>query len=638
MIQKSQKEPKKHLKKTLERSKQRLNQSRQPSWQKCSKQALFLLLIGVKRLVLGATFNKLNSQVTSLNVPITCSETSYFGFYNIHFEDSTTRVYSFNLDGSKVGAAPKFIDNEYGMYELGNDCYMHATNQIVKDQPIFVLVFERSADPNEKCKLARIITRGPITTCSGSPTNILTAVIGFKKSDDSAATSAAFSKISRAVNTPHGNYQSLKSWHISIDDASFSFASIDDQFLEMMLMNVIINPLPTPVSMIRHLSFKEINDHIGANPFAVLVNPGDFAKRLIQDELPGYYLDVYNGDPATDDSSKVLAQRLYLIGHRTAQLQFYIPKPSQIAVGETHGIQFKVRYFKSTPGNTANPRLFEYNIQVTRTATHLNFGVKRGTTDIPGLNMAKAYTGGDKFIYVNFNFGKGVLYWVDKDNAKSKTYETLHVFEVGQAVQSKVNSFETSSEQIPIILNIKPYSSYSSLTYSTVEYKPHSGVTTNKAGFRVLTLRVLDGVVPPSLVATMNPGSYSSRCYYTHSLSGNCLAMAHLSDLAEPQFLDYVEKGTTQVMTASAELASACRVVFGQNKCLWPKPNYISNLEEAMTLPLDLNGNLPLADYEALTDQTIKGFATEVTSNTGRKYLVGCPETCKKKIQKVLIF
>ena len=508
---------------------------------------------------------------------------------------------------------------------------MH-TNQIDKDKPVFVFVFQGNGDTFNKCKLVKIITRGPIETCSGSPVLLTTGPFEFRQNNHSPGTAALFSILFREL-TPHANYYLMDNVLVTLEDGSFDPASsIDDDFLGMLLMHTVRDSQPIPVTMIKYQDFTNVNTYASQNSFAVEVKAGDAVQRLIRDDLPGYYLDVYNGNPVTDDSSKVLRRVMNYAGQRTFQVQFYIAKPAQIAQGETHTIKFIGKVYRTAGSQTLVQKEFEYNIEMTRTATHINFVVKRGTTHITQLDIAKAYTGGNKFIYVNFNIGKGILYWIDTSNAQSKTYETLHVFEVGQTVQSKVNSF-TASEKIEDVISIKTSSTgFSLLGYLSVQYIPHTGVTTNKAGYRVITLTNLVGVVPPSLVANLNPANYHDRCYYPSVESGECIAMAILSDPTENQLLDYLDLNTRTVKTASGAFAMGCKVVASPTKCLIPMPNYISNLEWDGDSPLPNNGNMLLADYQALTDSKPKDFFAEYTSSSGNKYLVACPTSCMNKL------
>ena len=604
---------------------------------------LFLLFLGVKRLVKGATYTNLLRYTYSTSITLQCSSASHFTFYSTFFQkmSASPTIYTFNLDGTKVGSAPTYIPDDttptpvdqYGMYEIGNDCYMH-TNQDDRDTATFILVIENSGDATNKCKLTRIITKGPITPCVSDPKeqDLFGGPLELVLSDNAAGTAAAFLKVKADKHSYHRT-DKLYGSVISLDDPTFSLpASVDNQFVEMLVLEFVDTVISYLLSgMIDYLVFDNINQRLTDNPFAVEVKPADVAKRLIHDDLPGYYLDVYNGDPNTDDSSKVLAKVMTTRGQFTIQTELYIQKPDQIAVGETHSIEIKSRYFKFVSTDPALNRDLQYKIEVTRTATLLQFRVKRGAGEVavPALNIDKSYAGGTDYISFNFDIGKGILYYININDGRSKTYETLHVYSVGQPIQQASATVE-ANEDVATILSAKfTENTYSSTIYTTVRYLPHTGVTTNKAGFRVMRLRPISGVVTPYLVATMNPGSYKARCFNRLPKSQRCLAMAHLSDPSETQALDYI-KYHNQGSTATGTLATVCKTISTYNRCYNGKPGYIVNLEVGAQLPLPADGLMSLADYDAFPDQSVKDLLVEVTSNTGTRYLITCPPSCKK--------
>ena len=419
---------------------------------------------------------------------------------------------------------------------------------------------------------------------------------------------------------------------------SFNFANLDEELVEMFLMSISQSSIDTPIAVVDYTTFSDVNGHLSINtdPWAKGINPGDAAKRMIQDDLPGYYLDVHNG--AGDDDSKILRKRIRRNSPSGTTASFYFQKPGMLAEGLTHTIEILGKYFRTEATQRAFTRDSNYQIEVTKVGSNIQFRVKRNGGAVGDLDIDKPLPTGTNFLYFTIQYGSGILYFTSSSNCRAKTYETLPVYEVGHPVLKAYSTFGHDAA-ISDIIGDDRLTTTSKFIYTTVEYKPPGGVTTNVAVFKVLELNLSEGVIPAFLVA--DTGSYPDRCYYpsVRDVPGRkrCMALAHLSNPSEPQTLDLIDSSAL-LKTSSGAVNSICKVIYRLNKCLSPiLPGHITNLEVKLRYPLPNGGNMALADYNSITDQETKDFFIELTSNLGTKYLVGCPETCRNLFSFVFL-
>ena len=610
---------------------------------------LFVVIEFIRQAEAASSLYNIKSKPISKQLTEIECRASTINFYAVWFKETPTPL-SFKIDQSKLGSAKEFIldsggaSKKYALYEAGNDCHYHTIPGTTANKYMFVVVMENDGLSAKGCKVSGVITTKGLTVCAPPNQDLLEAANGPlrpKTASDSPASQTSFSKI-QFDETLFRRTVTYKPILFTIS-GGLTLASIDDRVVEMILLTHIApKEMSRPVAMVDYDVFNQINRYrgLGQNEMIFEVKPEDATKRMVYDDLPGYFVDVYSRNNSAgapkDDASKILARNLNLAGLKGIQIQFYIQKPGMIAVGETHTFEFLSQNMATAPSQAHDLKTTDYLIEVSRTATHLEFNIQREGTPVTALTISKAYTGGSKFIYFNLNINRGILYYHSASSVRAKTYETLHVYEVGQEVQRTEASFEEDlTPEEATGLKDGVFETSPSL-YCTLEYRAPEGQTSNKAVFKVMTFDVLDGVYPPFLIADIRTANYPTRCYYPLASRNTCLSLAHLSDASETQTLSYVDQMRV-AGTMDGAMAERCRVPFNGTKCYTPMPGFVTNLEIALRSGLPYGGILAIGEYQAL-DQRRKGFAFEMTSNQGTKYLITCPNSCTKFKPKMIHF
>ena len=624
-------------------SKQQARRRGQPRRRKRRTQAralaLFLLLIGIKRVRVFLTnpifevFDSTETQAASCDPTVT----SVFVFV-LNREDFPTQPVAININAATAGTVPKFIPDgsnvkQYPAYEVGSDCKVHSAVIDIKI-PVFVLYIENngnSGPTDEKCKVSRIFTKGALTNCGGSKTDLDGGVLTFLDRTGSVAPNSAFTSIRRDSTTKF--YNGYVGRHFVIERTNpgpFTFAHVDDAIVEIFLMSLAVSFNDLPVMVVNYDVRAGVNDYLSLNtdPWAKPINFENAAKRMINDDFPGYYLDVHNG--AGDDDSKILRKKITRYGPSGTTVSLYIQKPLLLVQGETHTIEIVERYYRTASNQRASTRGSNYQIEVTRTATQIEFRVKRNNVAIPALFNDKPLPTMGNFIFFAINFASGCLYFTSDVNCRAKTHEFFNVYEFGETHFVTYNAFAHDASIAEILGDDRVTISSVDL-YTTVEYKPPAGVTSNVARFKVVDLNRSEGVVPPPLVVYPQFVVPLVHCYLRSVTYGGrlgCLAMIHIGRPNDQSF-SYIDHNSQIQYYSSGPMTSSCRVFYGNGRCLSPMPGYISNLEVLSGYPLPNGGNMAVADYNTITSQRTKDFFIEVTNNLGTKYLFGCPESCK---------
>ena len=336
-----------------------------------------------------------------------CSSATGMNLYALRVQQIGGKPVSVNLASTAIASSLKYVDHTsgdkvYGMFELSsssNDCYYHTNYASIN--PFFMVVIQKGSNPASQCKITRIITNLDLQPCGGTSTEDFFTF--FKPYHNSAvATNDAFSSIIVADNYINifRNYNQL--WNYL---PSYSLSDIDERMVEAMVLGPLakIDYTEQPTMFFYDVTART-NDWLTQNTFTTQIEPAEYIKRLVWDDLPGYYLEVYN--PGTDKPedflqkiSKIeLKERTFT--HST-HLQMYIQKPASIAVGETHIVEYTLRPAVQASGESKfNLKQFVYQIQVTRTSTELQFQVKRSGSNRNYL--ALSYSGGTDFIYFSF--------------------------------------------------------------------------------------------------------------------------------------------------------------------------------------------------------------------------------------------
>ena len=540
---------------------------------------------------------------------------------------------SINIDTPTIAANKQFItdtdgNKRYGYYQTGSNCYYHTDLSGKNINPFFMLVIRNNGAIQNQCQVVGVITNIGLQPCGSEDTDPLEIKpLALIADNSQTPTLGSFSKIYIDKNYSFGG---LFPYTLLLKD--FDVPDLDGRTVEMMLTHPISRTtLDLPISLYDYQAVKNINSYLNLNPFASEIKNKDVVKRVVYDDLPGYFLGVYSG--VGDDASK-FAQKSILVSRSRGycvHVELYIEKPGQIGQGETHAVELMSKVFKQSSDETlSSVKEYVYQIGITRTATHLEFRVKRDGVDVPGLNIDKSYSGGTNFIYFSFTVGAGYLYFIDATTVRAKYNEILHVFEDGQPIQRSLNTYQETA----LLTSVVPYSltpgKISENRLVKIEYKPHPGVTENKAGLRVYVLTRALGVYPPFLITDIdNSGTNFPKCFFPGIREDHCLAMALLSGPSQVTETKYKNGNAIMVEATSNDMVNSCRTIYNPDRCLSVKPGYIINVEVEQTTPLPWNGKMAVPEFEAL-EQEVKDSAYVFENNLGTKYLVSCPYSCKK--------
>ena len=524
--------------------------------------------------------------------------------------------------GGSPPALTKFVDDPdnagqklYGSYEIGNTCVMH-DSQTGKNANLFVMLVigKRSGDNN--CQVERIVMNTGLVPCSGTTKpfwEILTLNQGNSQPDSF-----------RGVGQD-GNYISNHHVPLRFQITGFSTADLTDDIVEMGLLQPFYSlNSETSINVFWQTQMSRHNDQTSKNAggFAKVIKPSKMIPRLIQDDLPGWYLGVYSGP--TDDCEKYVQRVLIHEKKNPVSLHtlMYMSNPHDFTTEKTHIIEIESKPYKTKTTDSAVYVDYLYQIHISRTATHLTFSVHRAVS-ATGSTVNLPYTGSQDFVYFGFTVGQAQLIYTDETNLKAKFYETLVVFQ-GSNYLSDVQSHVTTST-IHEIMRIE--STHATWRWNRVQYTPGAGVTTNEAGIRVYQMGLGFGVFPALLVSSRtNTGSYE-RCYYDRYNLNKCMAMALLKDSTETQYLKIVSSTEVKTVAASGDIGLGCKLPLTDSRCLSPKAGYMIDLETGKRTRV-YGGIITEANYNALP-QADKDFFQVFTSNTGTKYLVACDSSCK---------
>ena len=547
-------------------------------------------------------------------------------FYIMRVTEYSAKPISVNLNTIAIPESDKYItdtdgNKRYGVYEPGGNCFYHTDRAAKNANPAYILVIQNSGDSVANCRVSRIITNNGLKPCSGMSTEDFFSVIQLKISNQVSGTINNFVSATRDKNF---DYQLLQWAAYRFSD--FSLPNLDERFFELLLIRGLGPRNPEgSVSVFDYQAINRVNNQISLNSFASPLNGGEVIKRLVQDDLPGYYLGVYSGQG--DDTSKFLqaVSRENPYYQHSVLMQGYIAKPSLLSINEPHTLELSTKSYRhQTTQDPLGIKQHNYKIITTRRANQIDFEVKRRGINI--MTLSHSYSGGDKFIYFTLVVGGGVLYFIDPEAVRVKYYESFHIYEVGQTVQRELQTFEESTTISRIII---PKSNSSPRVWMKVEYKPPTGVTQNTPGYRIMTLKIIRGAYPQYLLSNIDVSLNFPRCYYHSGSNRNCFSMALLSDAEEVQTLSYASDEWYRAKNmVDSDMIEMCRVAYDDNRCLLPRSGYIVNLDKSSRSPVGAYGKLRLEDYEKLSPD-LKNFVYLFENNVGTKYMVSCPNSCK---------
>ena len=155
----------------------------------------------------------------------------------------------------------------------------------------------------------------------------------------------------------------------------------------------------------------------------------------------------------------------------------------------------------------------------------------------------------------------------------------------------------------------------------------------NDAEFRVLSIRILNGLYPSSKISSYTSDALNNRCIIDGYAPNECIQNAFLKNKQEKELL-WVNGGSKmQQVHQGDRIYGKCKVPHfdGPEKaCLIPMPGngYITSINNPYDLRI-FNNLAKRAEYDGLEDPEKNNYAV-ITSNTGTNYLVECPKSCKK--------
>ena len=224
-------------------------------------------------------------------------------FFAMRVKEDSGKPISFKINTPVIKTADQYILDggvmRYGAYEPGNNCYYHTDRAGENAYPMFIIVvrFNGAVDKNN-CRLERIITNIGMKQCGKDDTEDLSTIISYRKDDDSLAPDSAFGKISWNGDFDFGAYKPILMEFYE----TFDLTNINKEIIEAIILKPIMYARSKDPADAVSYHAGEISEALDWNEFASPINLGKGAKRMVQDDLPGYYLGVYNGPG--DDSSK----------------------------------------------------------------------------------------------------------------------------------------------------------------------------------------------------------------------------------------------------------------------------------------------------------------------------------------------
>ena len=305
----------------------------------------------------------------------------------VSFKIKTATFPSTNQYISDVGGNKK-----YQMIELGDHCHYHTNSMSIR--PLFIFTLQQGEHPANRCQITRIISYPDLQPCAGKQTEDIFDVLKPQTQNYHPAPLDAIK-----VMTYSSNYRFPHFMTGYAVVTNYQIAEIDERM--MVLQPMMKFGFGENATKLYYSGIEKNNNYRNFSLFALEINPGKVIRRITKDNLPGYFLDVYN--EASDETEKVLQKvtnRHFFDSknHHSSLLDMFFAKPAEIALGETLVIECTTRpasLHSDEPPQML--KLLKYEIEISRSTSSLGFQVKReaGSHNY----FAIEYTGGDEFIY-----------------------------------------------------------------------------------------------------------------------------------------------------------------------------------------------------------------------------------------------
>ena len=409
---------------------------------------------------------------------------------------------------------------------------------------------------------------------------------------------------------------------------NFAINQLTHEIFEMMLVQPLMyTNVLNPLGLVYYTNLALIKAYSANNPHASAVNPGQYAQRLFRDDLPGYFLGLHSD--GGDDTAKFLQRYLGKASTQSTQsvhVELYIANPGSLEENKIHSIEVLSKPHQAYGSeDQATLKELRYTIEVEMQFSSIQFRYKREGTLVPASVINFPDTGTGNFIYFSFTVGGGIVFFASATDMRARFYETFIVYEQGSSPETRHATYDLSTA----ISTLFAYeSNMIKERWAKIEYTPPAGKTLNEPGFRVVVLTMGVGVYPPQGISSMDVTASYPRCYFSGYKTNTCYAMGSLKDASETSYSKY-RTGKTGLKTESSntDMSKLCRVFASETRCLSPLPDIIINLEDSLRSPVPHEA-MKITDYDGL-EQRFKDFFHEFTSNTGKRYLVSCPSSCK---------
>ena len=417
---------------------------------------------------------------------------------------------------------------------------------------------------------------------------------------------------------------------VELEDTPSS--AINDELIEMVLLAPAVEQAIASTEDSMHIysrtDFDTINLDIDKNTFATKIRLEDHCKRLVVDDLPGYFLGGWN--LASLSGSEVAFQRVAKIARSTRAHSLivlcYASRPDEIRNAQWWRLTIESQGYMTQTSPDSTLHKFHYAIEVKDNGSFFVFRILRdgmvnlATVQFPNQNL-------NSYLFFSFTVGYGALFLTGDTTIRSKTHLNLVVYQDGQEKVEWSGEIEGDAELssvIPIELKDSEYR----WAKATLTSNPPNRL--NTPGFRISELNGIYGAYLSHKVVDVDEWRkvYPTCLVFGYQVN-HCLAFARLVG-PQHKSTDLVYVRNQQEIGAlhpESSILKHCAVPINVRACAIAKPGSINVLNSGIKSILFVL-SIGLDEYNAL-DQRCKDFFYEYENNVKTKYLLPCDLSCK---------